>query len=223
MGGGTSSYWGDVRHRGSKISGQSGSTGGPFEFLTNFDSMISKVSQGGTRRGSHAAYMDFSHPDIEEILTIKQVGSDIQNLFTGVCISKQDREDIYDGDPRALRVWSKILESKNKTGIPYIFFDDNINDGKTTPPWYGLKKTQIKASNLCSEIMLPSNEYESFVCCLLSMNALNFDRWKDNDSVIIANIMLEAILEEFIIKTTGVEEMRRSRRFAMNHRAVGLG
>lgn len=151
LGGGTSSYWGDVRARGSAISFQKGSTGGPFEFLENYDGMITKVSQGGTRRGSHASYMDFSHGDILEFLEIKRVGNPIQNLFTGVVISQGDIEDIYRGDERALKVWSKILESRNHTGMPYLLFKDNANDGKTTPPWYGLKKTQIKASNLCNE------------------------------------------------------------------------
>lgn len=223
LGGGTSSYWGDVRARGSAISNQTGSTGGPMEFLSNYDGMITKVSQGGTRRGSHASYMDFSHGDILDFLEIKRVGCEIQNLFTGVVISQDDIEDIYRGDERALKVWSKILESRNHTGMPYLLFKDNANDGKTTPPWYGLKKTQIKASNLCNEIMLPSNEYESFVCCLLSMNLTTYDSWKHKDSVQIANIMLEAILEDFIMKTTGIDEMQKSRRFAQRHRAVGLG
>jgi ribonucleoside-diphosphate reductase alpha chain len=223
LGGGTSSYWGDVRARGSNIANQSGTTGGPFEFLSNYDGMISKVSQGGTRRGSHAAYIDFDHPDVEEILEIKRVGCSIQNLFTGISISKEDREAIYDGDKRALRVWAKVLESRNNTGMPYLLFKDNVNDGSTTPPWYGLNKTQIKASNLCSEIMLPSSSDESFVCCLLSMNAITYDVWKNTDAVNVANIILEAILEDFIIKTTGINEMQRSRRFALRHRSVGLG
>lgn len=223
LGGGTSSYWGDVRPRGSKITGQSGSTGGSFEFLSNFESMITKVSQGGTRRGSHAAYTRFDNPDVEEILNIKRPGCDIQDLFTGISIGRDDIDLIYSGDKRANKVWSKILESRNQTGIPYLLFRDNANDGISTPPWYGKPDTQIKASNLCSEIMLPSNDDESFVCCLLSMNAVNFDKWRYNDSVQVANIIMEAILEDFIIKTSGIEEMRRSRRFAQRHRAVGLG
>lgn len=223
LGGGTSSYWGHVRERGSGISGQTGTTGGPFEFMENYDSMIKKVSQGGTRRGSHAVYIDFKHNDAEEILDIRRVGCNIQKLFSGISISKDDIHDIYSGEPRALRVWSKVLESRNQTGLPYLFFKDNINGGLTTPPWYGLNKTQILASNLCSEIMLPSNENESFVCCLVSMNAMNYDRWRCNNSVRLAVIILEAVMEEFIIKTTGIEEMKRARRFAINHRALGLG
>jgi len=223
LGGGTSSYWGKVRPRGSKITGQTGTTGGSFEFMENYDSMIKKVSQGGTRRGSHAVYTRFDNPDVEEVLNIKRAGCDIQELFTGVSINDNDINAILKGDERALKVWAKILESRNQTGIPYLLFHDNANDGQSTPPWYGKNNEIIHASNLCSEIMLPSKENESFVCCLLSMNAMTFDSWKDNDSVLIANIIMEAILEDFIIKTTGIDEMRRSRRFAQRHRAVGLG
>lgn len=223
LGGGTSSYWGEVRPRGSKISNQSGTTGGPYEFLGGYDEMIIKVSQGGTRRGSHAVYINFSHPDVEEFLTIRKAGFPIQNLFYGITISDKDIEGIYDGDDRALKIWAKILESRNATGLPYLFFEDNVNKGKTTPPWYGIKDTKINSSNLCSEIALPSNEYESFVCCLLSMNATTYDSWKNNDSVNIANIMLEAILQDFIIKTTGISELQKAKRFAERHRAVGLG
>lgn len=178
---------------------------------------------GNTRRGSHAVYQSFDHPDVEEFLKIKQVGSELQNLFSGIIIDKEDRENIYNGDPDALRKWSKILESRNKTGIPYLSFKDNANDGKSTPPWYGLKNTQINGSNLCNEIQLPSNEYESYTCVLLSMNAITYDKWSVNDSVQIANIMLESINEDFIIKTTGITEMQKARRFAQRHRALGLG
>lgn len=223
LGGGTSSYWGDVRPRGSRISGQDGSTGGVFEFLGGFNEMIAKVSQGGTRRGSHAVYVPFSHLDIDEVLDIKKVGNSIQDLFYAVSLTKDDYRKIYDGDEKALIKWSKILESRSETGIPYIFNHTNMNEGDSTPAWYGKEETQILASNLCSEIALPSNEYESFVCCLMSMNALFYDTWKDNDAVEVAMLIMEAILEDFIIKTTGIEEMQKARRFAQRHRAVGLG
>lgn len=223
LGGGTSSYWGDVRPRGSRIARQDGSTGGVFEFLGNYDSMIQKVSQGGTRRGSHAVYVPFSHGDIDEVLNIKKVGSSIQDLFYGVTITREDYDKIYSGDSIALDKWARILESRSQTGIPYILNSTNANEGSSTPPWYGKSYSKILASNLCSEIMLPSNEYESFVCCLMSMNALYYDTWKDNDAVEVAMLIMEAILEDFITKTTGVEEMQKARRFAQRHHAVGLG
>jgi ribonucleoside-diphosphate reductase alpha chain len=223
LGGGTSSYWGGVRPRGSEISGQTGSTGGVYEFLKDFDGMISRVSQGGTRRGSHAAYLPFNHKDLDEVLDIRKVGNKIQELFYGVTINEDDYERIYNEDPIALDIWARILESRNHTGIPYILNSTNANKGMTTPKWYGEDDRKILASNLCSEIMLPSNKDESFVCCLLSMNAINFDAWKDNDAVEVAIIFQEAILTDFIIKTTGIDDMQRSRRFAERHRAVGLG
>lgn len=223
LGGGTSSYWGDVRPRGSRISGQTGSTGGVYEFLKDFDGMISRVSQGGTRRGSHAVYIPFDHKDLDELLDIRKVGNNIQELFYGVSITEDDYERIYNGDEIALDIWARILESRNQTGIPYILNETNANRGKTTPAWYGDYDRKILASNLCSEIMLPSNNYESFVCCLLSMNAMMYDTWKNNDAVEVAIIIQEAILTDFIIKTTGISDMQRARRFADRHRAVGLG
>lgn len=224
LGGGTSSYWGAVRERGSKISGQTGSTGGVFEFLGNYDSMIQKVSQGGTRRGSHAVYLPFNHGDLLELLDIKKVGSPIQDLFYGVSITAEDYDLIYNQDEVALHKWSKILESRNQTGLPYIFNHTNMNAGESTPEWYGIPGwSEILASNLCTEIALPSNPYESFVCCLLSMNALTFEEWKNTDAVRVAIIIQEAIIEDFIIKTAGMDEMSKSRRFAQRHRALGLG
>lgn len=223
LGGGTSSYWGAVRKRGSSIKGQDGSTGGVFEFLPNYDTMIAKVSQGGTRRGSHAIYIPFNHGDLLELLDIKKVGNTIQELFYGVSISEEDYELIYQGDELALTKWSRILESRNQTGLPYIFNSTNMNEGPSVPEWYGKNETKILASNLCTEIALPSNKYESFVCCLLSMNAMLFDKWKDNDAVEVAIIIMEAIMEDFIIKTAGIDEMQKSRRFAQRHRALGLG
>jgi ribonucleoside-diphosphate reductase alpha chain len=223
LGGGTSSYWGDVRPRGSAISGQTGSTGGVYEFLKDFDGMISRVSQGGTRRGSHAVYIPFTHGDLEELRDIRKVGNDIQDLFYAVVMTDEDYESIYAEDEVALDKWARILESRNETGLPYILNSTNANKGFSTPPWYGEGEEKILASNLCSEIFLPSNTNESFVCCLLSMNALNYDTWKNDDAVEVAIIIQEAILTDFIIKTSGINDMQRARRFAERHRSIGLG
>jgi ribonucleotide reductase alpha subunit len=149
LGGGTSSYWGDVRPRGSAISGQTGSTGGVYEFLKDFDGMISRVSQGGTRRGSHAVYIPFTHGDLEELRDIRKVGNDIQDLFYAVVMTDEDYESIYAEDEVALDKWARILESRNETGLPYILNSTNANKGFSTPPWYGEGEEKILASNLC--------------------------------------------------------------------------
>ena len=164
MGGGTSGYAGNLRARGSRINGSGGQSNGSKSFASPFDNTISIVTQGKTRRGSMAWYQDFSHGDIDEHLQIKSVGDPIQNLFPGVCISDKDYDDIYSGDDRALETWSRILESRSATGLPYIFNIDNANYHVSTPIWYGHETDhQLKASNLCTEIFLPTSLDESFV------------------------------------------------------------
>lgn len=224
MGGGTAGYAGNLRSRGSRINGSGGMSNGSKSFAGPFDNTISIVTQGKTRRGSMAWYQDFSHGDIMEHLQIKTVGDPIQNLFPGVCITDEDYENIYAGDDKALEVWSKILESRSATGLPYIFNVGNANNHNSTPPWYGRETDYpLKASNLCTEIFLPTSLKESFVCCLLSMNLAKWDEWKDTKAVRGATYLLEAIMQDFINKTEGVVEMQRARQFAVRHRALGLG
>jgi len=223
MGGGTAAYAGNIRPRGSAITG-GGTTNGPKAFAAPFDTTINIVTQGKARRGSMAWYLDFSHPDILEHLQIRTVGDSIQNLFPGVCLSEEDVNAIYAGEDWALEAWAKILESRNQTGLPYLYFTANANNHKSCPPWYGEGTDYpLKASNLCTEIFLPTSLEESFVCCLLSMNVSKWDEWKDTKAVRGAIYLLEAIMQEFLDKTEGVEEMARARRFAERHRALGLG
>lgn len=223
MGGGVSAYAGNIRSRGSSITG-GGKTNGPKAFAAPFDTTINIVTQGKSRRGSMAWYQDFSHPDLLEHLQIKNVGDPIQNLFPGVNISEEDTNKIYADDSEALGKWSKILEMKNKTGLPYLVYTANSNNHKSTPPWYGYGTDyELKQSNLCTEIMLPTSLDESFVCCLLSMNVAKWDEWKDTKAVRGAIYLLEAIMQEFIDKTDGIKEMQKARLFAERHRALGLG
>ena len=224
MGGGTAGYAGNLRGRGSKIVGTGGISNGSKAFASPFDTTINIVTQGKTRRGSMAWYLPFSHGDIDEHLQIKKVGDPIQNLFPGVCIEEKDYEAIYNGDERALEIWSKILESRAATGLPYIYDVKNANEHVSTPDWYGKgTEHELKASNLCTEIFLPTSLDESFVCCLLSMNLAKWDEWKDTKAVRGAVYLLEAIMQDFINKTEGVAEMAKARKFAERHRALGLG
>jgi ribonucleoside-diphosphate reductase alpha chain len=221
LGGGTSSYAGALRPRGAKIGKSQGKSDGPKSFLEIIDKTIGRVTQGLSRRGSHAVYQDFSHKDINEHLNIKTPGDPIQDLFTGVVISKEDINNIYKGNNLALITWSKVLESRNKTGIPYITFKDNINYHNSTPEWY--KGLLTGSSNLCTEIMLLLSEYESFVCCLMSKNVEKYDEWKDTNSTELAIEMLDAVITEFINKARTVKHMEKAVRFAERHRALGLG
>ena len=226
LGGGTSVYWGDVRARGSLITG-GGKTNGSVSFMEMYDTMINKVSQGGVRRGATAMYLPIDHGDIEEFLQIKDAGNPIQNLFTGVCVDDAFIDRLYEGDHYSLSVWAKVLKSRSEKGIPYIFFTDNVNNHVSTPDWYGYKQNNpdyyIKSSNLCTEICEPSNEDESFVCCVSSMNVAKYDEWKDTPAVEHAIFMLDAVTEDFIRKTNSVKLMKRANKFAKNHRALGLG
>lgn len=220
IGGGTSGYFGELRHRGTAVT-DNGKSSGAVSFMKLFDSAMDVVSQGGVRRGAFAAYLDIDHGDIEEFLSIKDIGSPIQNLFTGVCVPDYWLQDMIDGDMEKRKIWARILESRQQKGLPYIFFTDNVNRNK--PQVYKDKGLMINASNLCSEIMLPSTEKESFICCLSSMNLELYDEWKDTDAVKLAIYFLDAVLSEFIEKTEGNFYLTSARNFAIKHRALGLG
>lgn len=176
---------------------------------------------GNTRRGAFAAYLDIDHPDVEEFLSIKDIGSPIQNLFTGVCVPDYWMQEMIEGDESKRKIWARVLESRQQKGLPYIFFTDNVNKNK--PQVYKDKGMVINASNLCSEIALPSNDNESFVCCLLSMNLELYDEWKNTDAVKMATYFLDAVMSEFIEKTEGNYFMQSAHNFAKRHRSIGIG
>ena len=220
IGGGTSGYFGELRHRGTAVT-DNGKSSGAVSFMKLFDTAMDVVSQGGVRRGAFAAYLDIDHGDIEEFLNIKEIGSPIQNLFIGVCVPDYWMQDMIDGDMEKRKVWAKVLESRQKKGLPYIFFTDNVNRNK--PQVYKDSGAVINASNLCSEIMLPSTADESFICCLSSMNLELYDEWKDTNAVKLAIYFLDAVLSEFIEKTEGNYYLSSARKFALRHRALGLG
>lgn len=220
IGGGTSGYFGELRERGSAVS-DNGKSSGAVSFMRLFDTAMDTISQGGVRRGAFAAYLDIDHPDIEEFLTIKSIGSPIQNLFFGVCVPDYWMQEMIDGDRKKREIWAKLLESRQQKGLPYIFFSDNVNRNK--PLVYKDLEMTIYASNLCSEIALPSSESESFICCLSSMNLELYDDWKDTEAVKMAIYFLDAVLQEFIAKTEGNHYLAAANRFAKRHRALGLG
>ena len=220
IGGGTSGYFGELRHRGTAVT-DNGKSSGAVSFMKLFDTSMDVVSQGGVRRGAFAAYLDIDHDDIEEFLQIRDIGNPIQNLFMGVCVPDYWMHEMIEGDTDKRRVWAKVLESRQQKGMPYIFFTDNVNRNK--PQVYKDKGLTINASNLCSEIMLPSTEDESFICCLSSMNLELYDEWKDTNAVKLAIYFLDAVLSEFIEKTEGNYYLSAARNFAIRHRALGLG
>lgn len=220
LGGGTSGYFGELRPRGSPIT-DNGKSNGSYSFTELFDTIINVVSQGGTRRGQFAGYIDIEHEDLDEWLNIKTEGDPVQDIYYGVIVGDDWFQEMIDGDEEKREKWAKIIETRINIGVPYIIFRGNMNGGK--PQVYKDKDYQINASNLCTEIALPSTADESFVCCLSSMNALHFDEWKDTDAVETLTRFLDAVMEEFIQKADGIQFMERPVRFAKRHRAIGIG
>lgn len=220
IGGGTSGYFGALRGRGSTIT-DNGKSSGAVSFMRLFDTAMDTISQGGVRRGAFAAYLDIDHPDIQEFLNIKDIGNPIQNLFYGVCVPDYWMQEMIDGDIGKRETWARVLENRHQKGLPYIFFTDNVNRHK--PQVYKDLKMNIYGSNLCSEIMLPSNGEESFVCCLSSLNLELYDEWKDTETIKLAVYFLDAVLQEFIDKTEDNLYLQNARNFSMRHRALGLG
>ncbi|WGE86809.1 ribonucleoside-diphosphate reductase subunit alpha [Actinobacillus equuli subsp. haemolyticus] len=220
IGGGTSAYFGDIRPRGSAIK-NNGKSDGSFNFSKLFDTVIDVISQGTSRKGQFAGYIDIEHGDIDEWLDIHTEGNPIQLMYYGVCVGHDWLESMKAGDPYKRQLWAKLLQRKTETGIPYLFFKDNANAGR--PDVYKDKNMTVHASNLCTEIMLPSSNDESFVCCLSSMNLLYFDEWKDTDAPEVLTYFLDVVMSEFIEKSKDMPFLDRAHRFATRHRALGLG
>jgi ribonucleoside-diphosphate reductase alpha chain len=219
-GGGTSGYFGALRGRGYTIASGGASTGS-VHFMELYDKLMSVVSQGNVRRGSFAAYLPVDHPDIEEFLKIKSEGNTIQDISIGVCITDEWMKSMLEGDKSKRKVWGDIIKKRFESGYPYIFFTDNVNN--QAPQVYKDKGLKIHHSNLCSEIMLPNSKEESFVCDLSSLNLEKWDEWKDTDAVETLVYFLDAVMTEFINKTARDEFMKAPRRFAEDHRALGVG
>ena len=220
-GGGTSAYFGDVRPRGSKIN-SSGTSTGVHHQLTVFEALTNYVSQGSVRRGSFAAYLPIDHGDIEEFLKIRSEGNDIQEMSFGVTVTDEWLNSMFEGDKDKRRIWGLVIKKRFETGYPYIFFTDNANN--QAPQVYKDKGKVVRASNLCTEIFLSTDEDESFVCDLSSINLELWDEISElSDVVETLGFFLDAVMTEFIEKTEGNIHMKTARNFAINQRALGIG
>ena len=220
MGAGTSGYYGALRPRGEPIK-SGGTADGPVHFMNLTETTVDVVAQGNVRRGSFAGYLDIESPDIMEFLECREEGSSIINMSLGVCIGDEWMQSMIDGDGDKRTLWARILRKRRESGYPYLFFKDTVND--SAPRVLRDNNIKIWASNLCSEICLPSNEDESFVCNLASMNLLTYDEWKDTDAVETMIYFLDAVMEEYIDKTQGIPFMESAYNFALRWRALGLG
>jgi ribonucleoside-diphosphate reductase alpha chain len=219
-GGGTSGYFGAVRPRGAPIRGN-GESSGSVHFMEMFDKLASVVSQGNVRRGFFSPYLPIDHPDADEFLDVATEGHPIQGLTTGITVSDEFLKKVKAGDPAARRLWVKVLQRRSEIGFPYILFSDNVNKGK--PDVYKDLKMEIWASNMCSEIALPSSPEETFTCVLSSLNLLKWDEIVETDAVQVLIMFLDTVVSEFIEKTAGQRYFERAHRFAVRHRALGAG
>ena len=232
LGGGTSGYFGKIRHRGAAIK-DNGEASGAVHIMRLFESMVDVVSQGSVRRGRFSPYLPIDHPDIMEFLEIGTEGNPIQELTHGVTVKDDWMQQMIDGDVDKRTVWAKVLQSRGEMGYPYIFFTDNANNGAADV--YKDKDLPIYASNLCTEIMLPSNHDWSFVCVLSSINVLHYDKWKDTDAVETMIYFLDAVITEFLEKLEVYKNsedrddqqtflfMERAYNFSKENRALGMG
>ena len=198
-----------------------------------FETMVDVVSQGSVRRGRFSPYLPIEHKDISEFLDIGTEGNPIQELTHGVSVTNNWMKEMIEGDIDKRNIWAKVLQRRGEIGYPYIFFKDNADNG--SPEVYKKNKYAINASNLCTEIMLPTNDKWSFVCCLSSINVLHYEKWKNTDAVETMIYFLDAVITEFIEKLELYKKsqdlddkqtflfMERAYNFAKDHRALGLG
>jgi ribonucleoside-diphosphate reductase alpha chain len=246
FGGGIGGSWSDVRASGTRTSKGSESTG-VVPFVKVVDAEMLAFSQGVTRRGSYAAYLHITHPEIEEFLDgRKPTGGDTNrkflNLHHGIVLSddfmekihRATHEDGYDDsweliDPHSKEVkkvvsaralWVKILQNRMETGEPYIMFEDAVN--ADLPEFQKRKGLQVNHSNLCSEITLATNEERTAVCCLSSVNLEYYDEWKQIPAFVPDLVrMLDNVLEYFI--NNAPDQLEKAKFSAMRERSIGLG
>lgn len=232
LGGGTSGYFGKIRPRGAEVK-NNGQASGSVHIMQLFESMVDVVSQGSVRRGRFSPYLPIEHKDIKEFLEIGTEGNSIQELTHGVTVTNEWMQSMIDGDTEKRALWARVLQCRGEMGYPYIFFTDNANNGAADV--YKDNDHKIYASNLCTEIMLPSNDEWSFVCVLSSVNVLHYDKWKDTDAVETMVYFLDAVITEFLEKLERYRDsesredrqtflfMERAYNFAKSNRSLGLG
>lgn len=224
-GGGVGSYFGDLRPKGSVISGTGGISDSIVKWAKIYDSSIAAVSQGNTRRGSAALYLPVDHGDFQDFISMRKPTGDMNtrclNLHHAITIPDDFMHRAKEGDSHARAKWEQLLELRVATGEPYFLFTDNVNNNN--PDCYKDKGFKVFTSNLCNEITLLTDKDHTFVCCLSSLNLAKFDDWKDTDTVELSIYFLDAVMEEFIQKASKIEGFESAVRFAVKSRALGLG
>ena len=215
---GTSAYLGAIRERGSVIT-SGGLASGILPVLRDFVQLSRDVSQGNTRRGAWAGYVELDHGDFWEIADHLINHPDDCNL--GWIVSNEFIDKLDKGDEDAVNRYQRAMKVKMVTGKGYFFFVDKVNEAN--PPMYKEHGLSVKASNLCTEITLHSDEFHTFTCVLSSMNLAKYDDWVDTDAVQTAIVFLDCVAEEFIQQGRGIKGIEKAVRATESGRALGLG
>jgi ribonucleoside-diphosphate reductase alpha chain len=213
-----------IRPAGSKITGN-GTSDGIVPFAKIYDSTILATNQGSVRRGAASVNIKIEHKDFEDFLEIREPKGDVNrqslNLHQCVVVSDRFMKKLEEGDGEARRKWGKLLQKRKATGEPYIMYKGNVN--KANPEMYKKNGLKVHMTNICSEIVLHTDEQHSFVCCLSSLNLAKYDEWKDTDLVYTSTIFLDGVLEEFLQRAKNLKGFENSVRSAERGRALGLG
>jgi ribonucleoside-diphosphate reductase alpha chain len=213
-----------IRPAGSKITGN-GTSDGIVPFAKIYDSTILATNQGSVRRGAASVNIKIEHKDFEDFLEIREPKGDVNrqslNLHQCVVVSDKFMKKVDEGDSEARRKWGKLLQKRKATGEPYIMYKGNVN--KANPEMYKKNGLKVHMTNICSEIVLHTDEQHSFVCCLSSLNLAKYDEWKDTDLVYTSTIFLDGVLEEFLQRAKNMKGFENSVRSAERGRALGLG
>ncbi len=241
-GGGIGTDWSDLRGQNAPLQSSGLKSSGVIPFLKIMDSETIAISRNGIRRGAAAAYLRIDHPDILDFLEIrKATGGDMDrkclNINNGIVVTDEFMKAVEEGrnyqliDPHyktvtqelnAVEIWRKILTMRAETGEPYLLFVDTVN--KAVPPHHREKGLFVRQSNLCTEIVLPTNAERTAVCCLGNLNLEKWDAWKDQIDE-IAYVCVKALdnnLETFCEMADPVE-YKKSINSVTHERSIGLG
>ena len=213
-----------IRPAGAKITGN-GTSDGVVPFCKIYDSTILATNQGAVRRGAASVNINIEHPDFPEWLEIREPKGDVNrqslNLHQCAVVGDKFMRKLEQGDAEARSRWSKLLRKRKATGEPYILFKGNTN--KANPKAYKDNGLKVHMTNICSEIVLHTDENHSFVCCLSSVNLAKYEEWKDTNLIYDAIWFLDGVMEEFIQRAKGLKGFDNAVRSAQRGRALGLG
>jgi len=223
-GGGVGIGINQIRPAGAKITGN-GTSDGTVPFCKIYDSSILATNQGAVRRGAASVNLSIDHADFEDWLEIREPKGDVNrqslNLHQCAIIGDKFMRKLRDGDKVARRKWGKLLQKRKATGEPYIMYKGNVN--KQNPVAYKENALKVFMTNICSEIVLHTDENHSFVCCLSSLNLAKYHEWKDSNLIYDSIWFLDGVLEEFIQKSKNRRGFENAVRSAEKGRALGLG